>query len=967
MTDGQIGKFGRAPRVGRILTDPERMARKADETARFLAGETLRTGFAVSDKHVLTAWHCVAASVDERVWLRLRQHTSEHPRYAYVPLRLANYSQPIDVAVLALDKPSLGEASLTEESAAEMLRAASIPLSAEVQLRDYVRVIGFPLSAPSADSDVNAASVIDLELPIGDVTAVKLFGDAFAAMDPVNPRGLSGGPVLKQLPTVAPNTQRPEAAVAVVRGVPRGRYPYTSSGGSLIATHIADVAAALPEIAGLLDARGDRRSRPAGPDSASGATEATHRVVPRQLPPNIAHFTGRGGDVAYLDGLLAATPNPHRTAVISAIDGTAGVGKTALAIHWAYRVRDRFPDGDLYVNLHGYDFSAPVSAPDVMEYFLRALGVPPEEVPRDMDARTSLYRSILYDRTVLLVLDNAASVEQVSPLLPTSDSAFALVTSRSRLPGLAATHATAQLSLDLLTEAEATALLEEIIGPDRARRAPDVAARIISQCARLPLALRIVAENITTRPRASLATISHDLSSHGCTNPPIARFSTPDESVALETVFDWSYEQLLMEDARVFRRLGLHPGAEMSGESAAALVMVPLAATHRPLFRLVNVHMVEEIGDGRFSFHDLLRLYARTKCEADDEEDVRSAAFKNLAAWYIHTANNANKLLLKRSPIDVDNELAGTEPLAFENFTDALSWCELERDSLTLLTRQAYEHGLLDIAWRLPDVLRGFYNLRKHWSDWEMTHGIALQAAAELADPHAEASVMNGLGTLMKQTGRSAEAVGYHQDALARRRSLGDKIGVASSLDGLGHAYRDVGQHDNAVKCFQEALEIRRGTGDRKGQGWSYNNLGEAELEAGRPGVSLRFFRLALAARVEVRDEWGQGRTLHGMGQAHVILDDLTEARARYADAVKIRREISDRWGVAQSLNAWGDAERQLGDPARARILWREALAILIEIGDFQAGDVAAKLAALDAEQGQAATGSSLTEAGGAP
>lgn len=956
---GQVGKFGWAPRVGRILTDQERIARRADETARFLAGEVLRTAFAVSDTYVLTAWHCVSGSIDERVWLRLRQPASEKPRYAYVPLRLANRSEPIDVAVLAIDKPSLAEASLTEAAAAEMLRAASIPLSTELELRDQVRVMGFPLSAPSMDSDVNAASVVALDLPFGSVTAVKLYGDAFAAMDPVNPRGMSGGPVLRQMASAASGdraTRAPEAAVAVIRAAPRGMDRYASSGGSLIATHIADVAAALPEIAELLDASGYGRSGPAGAEDKSRAAEAEHRVVPRQLPPNIAHFTGRDDDIAYLDGLLAAGPDPRRTAVISAIDGTAGVGKTALAIHWAYRVRDRFPDGHLYVNLHGYDFYAPVAVPDVMENFLRALGVPPEEVPRDFDARTSMYRSILYDRKVLLVLDNAASVEQVYPLLPTSDSAFALITSRSRLPALAATHATAQLSLDLLTEAEAMALLEEIIGPDRVRHAPDVSARLVRQCARLPLALRIVAENIKIRPRASLSSISADLSGHGGASPPIASFSTHDESIALETVFGWSYEQLAREDARIFRRLGLHPGAEMSGESAAALVMAPLAATRRPLYRLANVHMVEEVGDGRFSFHDLLRLYARTKCEADDEEDVRSAAFKNLAAWYIHTANNANKLLLKRSPIDVDSELTGTEPLTFENFTDALAWCELERDNLTLLTRQAYEHGLLDITWKLPDVLRGFYNLRKHWSDWETTHGIALQAATQLADPYAEAGVMNGIGTLMKQTGRSAEAVGYHQDALARRRSLGDKVGVASSLDGLGHAYRDVGQREDAVKCFQEALEIRQGTGDRKGQGWSYNNLGEAELEADRPDVALSFFSLALAARMEVRDEWGQGRTLHGMGEAHVALEDLAEARVRYADAVMIRRDISDRWGVAQSLDAWGDAERRLGDLARARSLWDEALAILIELGDSHAGDVADKIAALDAELGEPAS-----------
>jgi tetratricopeptide (TPR) repeat protein len=918
------------------MTDAERVARMANETARFIDGEVLRTAFAVSDAYVLTAWHCVAASRDERVWLRLRQHASASPRYVYVPLRLATYSPSIDVAVLTIDQPSLPAASLTMAAAAETLRAASIPLSAQVRLRDQVRVMGFPLSAASADSDTNAAIVVDLELSVGSTTAVKLYGDAFAAIDPVNPRGLSGGPVLRQDPGLG-GSSGTEAAVAVVRGVPRGMNPSASSGGALIATHIADVAAALPEIAALLTV-----SEPA---LGLAPVQGGHRIVPRQLPPNIAHFTGRDNDVAYLDELLDGPGEERRTAVISAIDGTAGVGKTALAIHWSYRVRDRFPDGDLYVNLHGYDFSAPVAAPEVMEYFLRALGVSPTDIPRDLDARTSLYRSTLYDRRILLVLDNAASVAQVSPLLPTSGSAFALVTSRSRLPGLAATHTTAQLSLDLLSEGEGLTLLEEIIGANRVQHEVDVAELLVRQCARLPLALRIVAENIKIRPRASLAAVSADLGGRGRAGSSLASFSTPDESIALEVVFGWSYDRLAQDDARIFRRLALHPGAEMSVESAAALVMAPLREATKPLYRLANVHMVEEVSDGRFSFHDLMRLYAKERCDSDDAADVRSAAFQNLASWYVHTANNANKLLLKRSPIDVDSPVSGTEPLAFESSEHALAWCELERDNLTLLTVQAYEHGLLDIAWKLPDVLRGFYNLRKHWSDWETTHDIALRAARELTDPRAEADVMNGIGTLMKQTGCSAEATGYHQAALERRRAIDDKVGVCSSLDGLGHAYRDVGRLDDAVNCFLESLDIRQGTGDRKGQGWSYNNLGEAKLEAGDVVTALGYFQSALAARIEVGDQWGQGRTLHGMGLTHDALGDLPAARRRYAEAVSVRREISDRWGVAQSLDAWGDTEHRLGDPARARDLWAEALAILTELGDLHADAVAVKIA----------------------
>jgi tetratricopeptide (TPR) repeat protein len=465
---------------------------------------------------------------------------------------------------------------------------------------------------------------------------------------------------------------------------------------------------------------------------------------------------------------------------------------------------------------------------------------------------------------------------------------------------------------------------------------------LTEQCAYLPLALWIIAENARIRPRASLTAITADL---GGRNPGIDNFTTVDESTAAESVFDWSYTRLRPEDAEIFRRLSLHPGAEMSVESAAALTISSVSAVDRPLYRLADTHMVEEVSDRRFAFHDLMRIYAEKKCGIDDTDQVRSAAFENLAGWYIHTANNANKLLLQRSPINFAGKLAGTKPLNFDDFAAALAWCELERMNLTRLTMQAYQRGLLHIACKLPGVLRGFYNLRKHWSDWETTHNIALEAARRLGDPDAEASVLNGIGTLMRQTGRSTEAVGYHKSALDRRRQLGNLVDVAASLDGLGTAYRDIGRLDDALECLRESLAIRQDTSDMKGQGWSFNNLGETAHQLGNHVEALRFFTLALAARTEVDDQWGQGRTLHGLAETYDALGDPAEAMVRYAAAVHVRREIMDRWGVARSLDAWGDIEHRMGNHAHARSLWSEALTVLSELGDKHADAVAAKLA----------------------
>ena len=426
--------------------------------------------------------------------------------------------------------------------------------------------------------------------------------------------------------------------------MPRGRYSYAASGGSLIATHIEDAAAALPQIAQILMRSGQLAAKSA----PEGAEPVPRRVAPRQLPPGIAHFTGRADDVISLDRLLADTRSVRRrTAVISAIDGTAGIGKTALAIHWAHRVRSQFPDGDLYVNLHGYDFSTPADPHEVTEYFLRALGVPPVDIPREPDARTALYRTVLYDRRILLILDNAASVEQVA--------AFALITSRNTLPGLAATHATAQLSLDLMTEDEALSLLTDVIGGERVARETDAAVQLIERCARLPLALRIVAENIRSRPYSRLADIYADLNAR---SGDLGGFATDDESLKVESVFDWSYRRLPDEEAVVFRRLGLHPGAQISATSVAALLMAPMGTVERPLFRLALTHMVEHAGDRTFKFHDLMRRYAKEKCRIHDEPQVQSDAFRNLASWYAHTANNANKLMIQRVPIQVETNSA---------------------------------------------------------------------------------------------------------------------------------------------------------------------------------------------------------------------------------------------------------------------------------------------------------------------
>jgi DNA-binding SARP family transcriptional activator len=425
------------------------------------------------------------------------------------------------------------------------------------------------------------------------------------------------------------------------------------------------------------------------PARQPAATVPAAHVIPRQLPPDVSHFTGRAAELDRLDALLGTSgTGMPATVVITAINGTPGVGKTSLAIRWAHQMASRFPDGQLYASLRGHAAVGPADPLNVLARFLRDLGIAPGRIPGDLDEAAALYRSLLDGRRVLIVLDNAASSGQVRPLLPGAPDCAVIVTSRSRLPGLGARDGAAQVTLAPFLPDEAAMLLRRILGAQRADAEPSAVAAIATKCAFLPLALRIAAERAIARPRQTLAALAAQLAAARDRLDVLAADDDPATSV--RTVFSWSYQALPAGTARMFRLLGLHPGPDIAIPAAAALAATGTAEAQRLLEALVGVHLLEEATAGRYRFHDLLRAYAAERAATDESPADRAAAHRRVLTWYLHTADTAGGLLAPgRRRVPLDPPSPQCRPLALTGYEQALEWCDAEHAGVVACVRSA--------------------------------------------------------------------------------------------------------------------------------------------------------------------------------------------------------------------------------------------------------------------------------------
>jgi tetratricopeptide (TPR) repeat protein len=534
-------------------------------------------------------------------------------------------------------------------------------------------------------------------------------------------------------------------------------------------------------------------------------------AVPRQLPAALAGFAGRTNELAALMLLLEQPPSGG-TVVISAVDGAAGIGKTALALCWAHRVAERFPDGQLYVNLRGFDpAGSPVTPVEAVRGFLDAFEVPAERIPLGVDAQASLYRSILAGRRVLVVLDNARDAAQVRPLLPGSSGCVVVVTSRNRLTSLVAAEGARSLTVDLLSVAEARELLVHRLGPGRVAAEPGAVLEIITRCARLPLALSVVAARAAMNPGFPLAVLAAELRQ---ARGGLQAFDSGEVSVDVRAVFSWSYQRLDVVAARLFRLLGLHPGPDITAAAAASLAGLDMVQTWRALAALAGCHLVAEQVPGRFGFHDLLRAYAAELVGTHDTEAERCLARQRMLDHYLHTTHAANMLLHPSfEQISIAAAVPGVVAEQITDETAALAWFEAEYAVLLAAVQLAADTGLYSHAWQLPQSLIGFCARRGHWADWAAIEGSALDAAQHIGDPLGQAHTYQGLGVALSILGSYDEAHDYLRQAVDLFAMLDDPTGQAVSYRLISDVLDQHGYVTDAFAHAQCALDIARTAG----------------------------------------------------------------------------------------------------------------------------------------------------------
>jgi tetratricopeptide (TPR) repeat protein len=547
-----------------------------------------------------------------------------------------------------------------------------------------------------------------------------------------------------------------------------------------------------------------------GGEQRRDAPPERERVIPRQLPPDIADFTGRELALEWLQCRLGDRARGSTAVVITAAVGKAGVGKTTLAVHAAHRLRSLFPDGQLYVNLRGVEAQA-LDPADVLGRFLRALGVGRQSVPEDVDERAGLYRSLMADRRVLVLLDNAANEAQVRPLLPAGAGNAVLVTSRTQLTGLVGAEV---IDLDVLPPEQAVELLGKITGAGRVASEPEAARAIAALCGYLPLALQIAGARLAAKPHWRLQRLAHRLRAH---HRRLDELTTGDLEVRASV--GMSYHGLGEMEQRAFRLLGLLEVPDFAAWMLAALLDIPAVEAEEAADRLGDAQLLDTVGDDaagqlRYRFHDLLRLYARERLAAEETPSARRAALERTLHTYFEHAQDAVHQLRLRPP-----ELPGRAAPAFPHDSQgglarSYQWLAAEHAGLAASLDQAWREGLGELGQALTRLLADFFEVHACWDEWERTHEVALRAARRAGDRHAEASLLRGLGDLRRCQNLLPEALTNFTRSNAIFRELGEVSGEVDSLIGLARTYRRQNQLAGAAACFEGCLELCRGLGD---------------------------------------------------------------------------------------------------------------------------------------------------------
>ncbi|GAA1514314.1 AfsR/SARP family transcriptional regulator [Kribbella lupini] len=682
----------------------------------------------------------------------------------------------------------------------------------------------------------------------------------------------------------------------------------------------------------------------------------TTRSAPRQLPPAPARFTGRTAALNRLDtlsgissGSAGGSGSPDgsggarstgrgsdtahssadpRPLAILAVHGQGGVGKTSLALHWAHRVADQFPDGQLYLNLQGYGPGDPMDPDTALDLLLRGLGVSGNQIPERGPARTAMLRTVLADRRVLLLLDNARDAEQVRPLLPGS-GCLVLITSRSQLRSLAAREGAHRVALDRFGADDAAAYLTATFEPHHVQASATEIAELSELCGHLPLALAIAAERVTREPAAGVRALITELRDH----PDRLGVLDVDEDDdgALRVVFDWSYRVLAPPHARMFRLLALQPAQDLGLGAAAALAGTSEHEAARCLDGLTSAHLLEQPGH-RYQLHDLLRLYSNTLIQQTEEPVEREAARARLLDWYAHTARSGKAMLERSQPLlDFGSPLPGVTPLTFEDTPAAAGWFTSERHVLIAAVHDAVRHGHDQAAYRIAFGLWPYLIYLRALDDLFELQRVGLEAARRTGDLLGEAALAQGLGMAFIQQNDYQKSSEQLTHSLKLFDSIGHARGSAGVLTDLGRLFRYSGDLKASVQSHLQAIEALDPNDEPVETARNLANLAETYLSDGRPEEAAE----AAARAVHLNRASGERRAeafaLNTLATAHLSRGDHATAVGHYQESLAISQALSDRWAEARAEANLGDAFQQSANLPQARTHWRRALDILTQ------------------------------------
>jgi tetratricopeptide (TPR) repeat protein/transcriptional regulator with XRE-family HTH domain len=687
-------------------------------------------------------------------------------------------------------------------------------------------------------------------------------------------------------------------------------------------------------------------------------------MAPAQLPANVAGFVGRTESLRQLNLLLDRGADEPTAVVVTAVAGAAGIGKTTLAVHWAHSVRDRFPDGQLYIDLRGFDPSGTVMDPvDVIRRFLDALAVPGERIPADPGAQADLYRTQLADKTMLIVLDNARDADQVRPLLPGAPGCLVLITGRRQLTSLVAAEGVHQLRLDVLSPDEARELFARRLGADRVRSESDAVDELITWCAGLPLALAIVAANAATHPHVPLVALADRLRRDRLDSLATGDASTTD----LRAVLSWSFQALSEDAVQLFRLLGLHPGPDISAAAAASLAALPIDQVRSLLSELARANLIDEHASGRFRLHDLLNAYAADLALTLDSEEQRHAATGRLLDHYLHSAYTAALLLMPaREAIGVMASQPGVTPEHWPNHEQAFAWLAAERAVLLAAVDHAAATGFDSHTWQLAWTLYDFLDRRGHWHDLAATQRAAIAAAGRLGDASAQARAYRYLAHAHMQLGRFEDAHSQLGQALDLYREVGDLIGQAHAHHTFSSLWERQAGYAQALDHARQSLDLFSRAGDQVWRATALNGIGWYHALLGDHEQAITWCEQALSLLQELDDQLGQSATWDSLGYAHHHLGDYDQAIICYQHALDLVRDLGDRYYEAVALTHLGQTHQVAGDSAGARDTWQHALSILDELQHPDADQVRAKLRDLD-RHGAAQPSAPVSEPSGGP